>query len=201
MMNHFESTEWLDLARGAASPDVVARMQKHLESGCKKCAEMAAEMIRIAQMSKREPSYEPPQEAVHAAKALMSVQKLAAVPHLEQHILHAFFDSATEPLMAGVRGAMAGRQLLYQKDNCCIDIRLEAKPGNRVEMVGQVLDSGAIGRGLNQIPVSLQKGERIFAHTLTNHFGEFRLVLDNTDNVQMIVDVTEDRRLVVPLPS
>ena len=201
MMNHFESTEWLDLARGAASPDVAAQMQKHLETGCKKCAEMAAEMNRIALMSKREPSYEPPQETVRAAKALMSVQRLAAAPRAETHVLQLLFDSATQPLLAGVRGAMAGRQLLYQKDNCCIDIRLEAKAGSRVEMVGQVLDSGAIGRGLDRIPVSLQKGDRTFAQTLTNHFGEFRLVLEDTDNVQMIVDVTEDRRLVVPLPS
>jgi signal transduction histidine kinase len=200
MMTHFESTEWLDLARGAASPEAVAEMQKHLEAGCKECAEMAAEMNRMLQMSKREASYKPPQEAVHTAKALMSAQNLAS-PRAERHVLQALFDSATQPLAAGVRGAMAGRQLLYQKDNCCIDIRLEAKPGKRVEMVGQVLDSGAIGRGLDQIPVSLQKGEQIFARTLTNHFGEFRLVLDDTDNVQMIVDVTVDRRLIVPLPS
>lgn len=200
MMNHFESTEWLDLSRGTAAPDVVARMQKHLASGCSKCAEIANEMNKIAQMSKREASYSPPQDAVRMAKALMSGQNLAS-PHAERHVLQVLFDSATQPLLAGVRGAMAGRQLLYQKDNCCIDIRLEAESGKRVEMVGQVLDSGAIGRGLDQIPVSLQKGEQIFARTLTNHFGEFRLVLDDTDNVQMIVDVTVDRRLVVPLPS
>jgi hypothetical protein len=201
MMNHFESTEWLDLARGAASPDVESKMRKHLESGCSKCSEIVAEMNKIAQMSKREASYEPPQAVIRTAKALMGVQKLAGVPRGERHVLQILFDSASQPLLAGVRGTSAGRQLLYQKDNCCIDIRLEAKPGSRVEMVGQVLDSGAIGRGLDQIPVSLQKGERIFAHTLTNHFGEFRLVLDDTENVQMIVDVTEDRRLVVPLPS
>ena len=68
-------------------------------------------------------------------------------------------------------------------------------------MVGQVLDSGAIGRGLDQIPVSLQKGDRTVAQTLTNHFGEFRLVLEDTENVQMIVDVTVDRKLILPLPS
>jgi hypothetical protein len=201
MMTHFESTDWLDLARGAASPDAVAKMQTHLETGCSKCAAVADEMNKIAVMSKREPSYEPPQETVRAAKALMGAQKLASLQPAERHILQVLFDSARQPLLAGVRGAMAGRQLLYQKDNCCIDIRLEAKSGNRVEMVGQVLDSGAIGRGLDQIPVSLQKGDRTFAQTLTNHFGEFRLVLEDTDNVQMIVDVTVDRRLVVPLPS
>jgi hypothetical protein len=201
MMTHFESTEWLDLARGAVSPDASAQMKKHLETGCNKCSEMAAEMNKIAQMSKREASYEPPKAAVHAAKALMAIQKLAEAPRAERHILQILFDSATQPLLAGVRGASAGRQLLYQKDNCCIDIRMEAKSGGRVEMVGQVLDSGAIGRGLDQIPVSLQRGEQIFARTLTNHFGEFRLVLDDTKNVQMIVDVTLDRRLVVPLPS
>src|SRR4051812_12541413 len=141
-MNHFESTEWLDLARGAAAPDVASRMEKHLESGCNKCCEMAAEMNKIAQMSKREASYEPPKAAVHAAKALMAVRKLAEAPRAERHILQILFDSATQPLLAGVRGATAGRQLLYQKDNCCIDIRMEAKPGSRVEMVGQVLDSG-----------------------------------------------------------
>ena len=201
MMTHFESTEWLDLARGAVSPEATTKMQEHLETGCDKCAEMAAEMNKLAAMSKREPLYAPPQGTVRAAKAFMSAQRLAASPRAERHILQVLFDSATQPLLAGVRGAMAGRQLLYQKDNCCIDIRLEAKAGKRVEMVGQVLDSGAIGRGLDQIPVSLQKDEKIFAHTLTNHFGEFRLVLEDTDNVLMIVDVTVDRRLVVPLPS
>jgi hypothetical protein len=115
--------------------------------------------------------------------------------------LQLVFDSVTQPLLAGVRGATAGRQLLYQKDNCCIDIRLEARAGRQVEMVGQVLDSGAIGRGLDRIPVSLQKGDQIFARTLTNHFGEFRFLLDDTEKVQMIVDVTVDRRLIVPLPS
>jgi len=201
MMKHFESTEWLDLARGTAAAEAVAKMQKHLESGCGKCAEIANEMNKIAQMYKREPSYAPPQETVQAVKVLMSVQRLASSPRAERHILQLFFDSATQPLLAGVRGAMAGRQLLYQKDNCCIDLRLEAKPGNRIEMVGQVLDSGAIGRGLDQIPVSLQKGDRTVAQTLTNHFGEFRLVLEDTENVQMIVDVTVDRKLILPLPS
>jgi hypothetical protein len=201
MMTHFESTEWLDLARGLASPDAIAAMRKHLETGCNKCAAMAEEMNNIALMSKRESSYAPPQETVRTAKALMGAQRLASSQSAERHILQVLFDSATQPLVAGVRGAMAGRQLLYQKDNCCIDIRLEAKPGKRVEMVGQVLDSGAIGRGLDRIPVSLQKDEKVFAHTMTNHFGEFRLALDDTDNVLMIVDVTEDRRLVLPLPS
>src|SRR5438093_10673904 len=72
MMTHFESTEWLDLARGAASPEATTKMQKHLETGCDKCAEMAAEMNKIAQMSKREPLYAPPQETLRMAKSLMA---------------------------------------------------------------------------------------------------------------------------------
>jgi hypothetical protein len=63
-----------------------------------------------------------------------------------------------------------------------------------------VLDSGAIGRGLNEIPVTLQRGAELLARTLTNQFGEFHFVIDDTKNVEMVVEVTEDRRLIVPLP-
>ena len=93
--------------------------------------------------------------------ALLSAHRLASSPRAETHFLRSVFDSAAQPLLAGVRGASAGRQLLYQKENCCIDIRLEPRAGRQIEMVGQVLDSGAIGRGLDQIPVSLQKGDTL----------------------------------------
>jgi len=53
-------------------------------------------------MSKREESYEPPQETVRTAKALMSAQKLASSPRAERHILQVLFDSATQPLLAGL---------------------------------------------------------------------------------------------------
>jgi hypothetical protein len=200
-MKHFTSSEWLDRARGVAAPEMVSTMQAHLEQGCPSCDEISSQMSRLVNISQREAQYEAPQETVRVAKALLSAHRLASSPRAETHFLRSVFDSAAQPLLAGVRGASAGRQLLYQKENCCIDIRLEAKAGRRIELVGQVLDSGAIGRGLDQIPVSLQKGDRVFAHTLTNHFGEFRFLVEDADQVQMVVDVTEDRRLIVPLPS
>jgi hypothetical protein len=201
MMKHFTNVEWADLARGVAITERAAQMRTHLEEGCAECAEISKQMAKIEAMSKRERSYEPPTEAIRVAKSLMSAQRVAESSAAAPQFLKLVFDSITQPLLAGVRGAAAGRQLLYQKENCCIDIRLESQAGRQIEMVGQVLDSGAIGRGLDQIPVSLQKGDQIFARTLTNHFGEFRFVLDDTDQVQMVVDVTVDRRLVVPLPS
>jgi hypothetical protein len=197
MMKHYTSEEWLDLSRGVAAPENVSEMEKHRVE-CASCKGIANEMNRLFQMSRREASYEPPQEAVRNAKASMAMQRVASGP--EEHFLKAVFDSALQPLQAGVRGAVTARQLLYQKENCCIDLRLEMKPGSRIEMIGQVLDSGAIGRGLNEIPVTLQKGAELLARTLTNHFGEFHFVLDDTKNVEMIVEVTEDRRLIVPLP-
>jgi len=198
-MKHYTSEEWLDLARGVAASEVCSEMQMHL-ADCTSCSEIANEMKGLFEMSRREGSYEPPQEAIRNAKALMAMQRIASSGVPERHILKAVFDSALQPLQAGVRGAASARQLLYQKENCCIDVRLEVKPGRRVEMIGQVLDSGAIGRGLNEIPVTLQRGAELLARTLTNHFGEFHFVLDDTSDVEMVVDITEDRRLILPLP-
>jgi hypothetical protein len=199
MMKHYTSEEWLDLARGVAALGNVCEMQKHLED-CASCKEIANEMNRLFEMSRREGSYQPPQDAVRNAKSLMTMQRIASATPAERHFLKAVFDSAFQPLQAGIRGAVTARQLLYQKENCCIDLRLEMKPGSRIEMIGQVLDSGAIGRGLNEIPVTLQRGAELLARTLTNQFGEFHFVIDDTKNVEMVVEVTEDRRLIVPLP-
>jgi hypothetical protein len=199
-MKHYNSEEWLDLTRGVAASEIRSEMQTHL-ADCASCREIANQMTRLFEMSRREASYEPPQEAVRNAKALMAMQRVASSAAPERHLLKAIFDSALQPLQAGVRGAASARQLLYQKENCCIDVRLEMKPGRRVEMIGQVLDSGAIGRGLNEIPVILQRGAELLAQTVTNHFGEFHFVLDDTSNVEMVVEVTEDRRLVIPLPG
>jgi len=199
MMKHYTSEEWLDLARGVAAPENVSEMQKH-RADCASCKGIAKEMNRLFDMSRREASYEPPQEAVRNAKASMAMQRVVSAPATQRYFLQAVFDSALQPLQAGVRGAVTARQLLYQKENCCIDLRLEMKPGSRVEMIGQVLDSGAIGRGMNEIPVTLQKGAELLARTVTNHFCEFHFVLDDTKNVEMIVEVTEDCRLIVPLP-
>ena len=198
-MKHYTSEEWLDLARGVVASGKSEEMKEHVAVGCEQCKEIADEMNRLFGISRREASYELPQESVRNAKALMAMQRAgSAVP--ERHLLKVVFDSALQPLQAGVRGSATARQLLYQKENCCIDLRLEIRPGRRIEMIGQVLDSGAIGRGLNEIPVTLQKGAELLARTVTNHFGEFHFVLDDTANVEMVVDVTEDRRLVLPLP-
>src|SRR5438270_2669283 len=111
MMKHFTTIEWLKRARGLASADQVSDMEQHLTAGCTSCAEISAQMNTIVAMAKRESSYEPPAQATRLAKSLFAASKLAASPGAEHEFLKLMFDSVTQPLLAGVRGAAAGRQL------------------------------------------------------------------------------------------
>src|SRR5207237_2079179 len=170
-MDHFTVEQWADFVRQVTAPDVSARMQRHLDSGCRDCARSLSTMKKVAELAGREATYEPESGIVRIAKALFAGQSQASANRVRE-ILPLVFDSFAQPAMAGVRTAIAtSRQLLYRKSGCCIDIRIEHVPGSKEAiLVGQVLDSGQQGRDAASILVELMSGDKVIASTATTSY-------------------------------
>jgi hypothetical protein len=200
-MDHFGMEQWIDFARQVTSPDVTAKMQAHLDAGCKTCARMAKTMTRVADLAGREAGYAPEAGIVRIAKARFGGSGLRAA-RAPQEFFPLIFDSLTAPAVSGVRIAlMTTRQLLYRKDDCSIDIRLEHVPGSaEAVMVGQILESGRPGRDVGSILVELLRDGQVFASTATTGFGEFQFLFPPAQQVELCFGVSSQRVFWIKIP-
>src|SRR5207237_2121702 len=105
-MDHFKVEQWADFARQVTAPDVSAKMQRHLDTGCRDCARSLAAMKKVAELVGREATYEPESGIVRIAKALFAAESQASANRVRE-ILPLVFDSFAQPAMAGVRTAIA----------------------------------------------------------------------------------------------
>ena len=201
-MRHFTLEEWADFARNVASPENAGKMRQHLAGGCGSCAQTLATMKSVAELGAREGNYEPPVNAVRMGKLLMASRKPEAVKTRVPEMWPLVFDSFMQPAMAGVRVALTTtRQFLYRKGDCCIDIRLEhAIDASEMSLIGQVLDSGELGRGSGAIPVELLSGEKAIAGTATNNFGEFQFLFPVASDLQLRVGPSSESYVCINIP-
>ena len=197
-MQHFQSEAWLDFARGTAASDARRAMEEHLSS-CERCRKLKNSWAALAEFSKGEVAYAPPESAVRQAKANFSLARAQRKPAAMAWLV---FDSLLQPIAQGVRSiSTSPRQLLYRKGECNIDVRIEKKPeAARFSMVGQIVGSGPSGKRVHNIPVMLMAAGDLVEQTSTNRFGEFLLEFEPADDLQISFGVTEREPVVVQLP-
>jgi len=200
-MDHFKVEQWADFARKITPPDATAKMQRHLDSGCRDCARSLAAMKKVSELAGREATYEPEPGIVRIAKALFAGQSQASANRVRE-ILPLVFDSFAQPAMAGVRTAIAtSRQLLYRKGGCCIDIRIEHVPGSKEAiLVGQVLDSGQQGRDAASILVELMSGDKVIASTATTSYGEFQFLFPAERQLELCFGISSQNIFWIKIP-
>lgn len=153
----------------------MAKMQAHLESGCRECQELRGAWSRLNEIASRMNIAEPPEAAVKSAKTLAAIYGLKR----KRNAVRLLFDSLLTPSLAGVRAtATLARQLLYAVDGYRIDFRLEPETNSdKVAIVGQVLHP-AMGNNTGDIAVELCYGRRVLDQARTNAFGEFHLLCE-----------------------
>ncbi len=198
-MKHFADDEWVDWARGTAPEEKRSAMQSHLDSGCTECR--AAQMLwsRLAEVSAREKSYEPPADVVRAAKAAFGVAGPEPKAGLIE-VIKLVFDSFAQPVAQGVRGGSAARQLVSRGQGYCVDLQLDAQ-ANMVSVVGQIVEDVEPARPLANIFVSLNTGGSPQKQTRTNEFGEFHLDCAPAGALRIQFAVGTGPALEIPLPG
>lgn len=205
-MEHFATEEWIDFARGIDRKEKTAKMREHLNHGCARCSKTLETWRLIVNFAKQQENCEPPAYALQAVKTSFVLQRTFAAKENKGkkfEIARVLFDSALQPVTAGVRGtASVVRQLLYRSGTLCIDMRMQPRPGSEsMVLIGQVLDSAKPDHGIGGIPVRLLcKGDTL-SQSRTNEVGEFDFGVTAVDHLQLVFGVADTRNIVVPVPD
>jgi len=188
-MRHFSMEEWIDFARNLLGPSERAEMESHLGEGCKQCSKTLSLWQRVYEAGRRESAYAPPASAVAMVKGTFGIHGPRKAGRVKEVIAKLLFDSASTPLVAGVRStATAERQLLYGVSNYRIDVRIEPQRNtDKVALVGQVLNSTTPNESVGAVPVKLCRGRRVLVESTTSPFGEFYLECDLSRGLQLRV--------------
>src|SRR5438093_663141 len=165
---------------------------------CSKCEAVLRSWQSVFRITQEESGFSPPEDVVRIAKA-----QFAAVAGVRQgRPVRLVFDSSLQPVTAGVRGSISARQLLYEADELCIDLRLEPQREanrDRICLVGQVLDRASETRAAQGLKVRLLQGQQAVSDTTTNQHGEFQLEFDAGANMCLSIGHEQDRMVVLPI--
>ncbi|HEY0703962.1 MAG TPA: hypothetical protein VGD60_14435 [Candidatus Acidoferrales bacterium] len=174
-MRHYESEQWVDFARDVVEENQKVQMQEHIAEGCKKCLKMMSFWIRFQKTARHESAYQISDATVHSINASFSGQPAKPSRNPKNSLARLLFDSAREPLPAGVRSAGAQpHHQLYGTGRYRIDVRLEPQhDSDQIAVVGQILNSLKPDERLADLPVTLLRGQRVLAKCSTNVSGEF----------------------------
>jgi len=200
-MEHYSLEKWADFARQVIGEQERAQMQSHLDSdGCKKCSKVLGLWRRVQTTARREQSYQPPDSAVRSIKGTFAVQGPRRATRSVRAIAELLFDSARNPLPAGVRSSgTALRHLLYGAGDYRIDVRIETQANaDKVAVVGQVLNSDDPDEIVGAVPVSLVRAGKVLSESLTSPFGEFDVECDRGGPFELRVTLPTEV-LILPL--
>ena len=111
------------------------------------------------------------------------------------------FDSFRSPILAGTRSTgTTSRQVLYGAGTYRIDVRIEPQlDSERVILIGQVLNSANPEERLPELPVTLFKGRKVLAESITKQFGEFQIECELEGGFRLMVMLPGQTEVTLPL--
>jgi hypothetical protein len=200
-MRHYSLERWIDFARNVVREDEKVRMQSHLEAGCAQCSKELAMWQRLHRVARRESAYAPSEGAVRTVNASFINHLTGHLSHRKSQVASLLFDSFRSPLLAGVRSSgSALQQLLYGAGDYRIDVRIEPQlDSEKVLLIGQVLNSADPDARLSAAPVSLLKGRKILAESLTSEYGEFQIECELQSGIRLVVNLSDRQEVSLQL--
>jgi hypothetical protein len=199
-MAHFSEQTWADFVRGVGACETTEEMQGHLASGCPECKTAIAFWGRLASLAAKEGDYAPPENLVRLVKSQFAGKQ--AVEPEGWMIASMLFDSATQPLLMGVRSGVAStRQVVYEAEGLTVDLRFERKQhSNTISAAGQVLDkeSPLCWLGNAAIVLWTDKGQMV-TKTVANDYGEFQFEFEHQDQLRISIITASRRTLRIAL--
>jgi hypothetical protein len=202
-MEHFSAQAWIDLVRKTGSQEQTVMMQQHLDQGCSECSKSVEIWRKVMEKTNALNQMQPPAASLRAVKAGFALRKVVAFPSGKLDLATLHFDSARQPLAAGMRsGHATARQLLYKSGSVCIDMRMQPTPGSEsIVLIGQLLDSMSPGQGMGGVSVSLMSKGDTVSRKKTNDAGEFDFGLEPLRDVQLVFGIGDSRTIVVSVPE
>lgn len=190
-MAHFDSWQWADFVRGFCDAPTRSAMQAHLSSGCADCRRTADTLRAIVVAAREEATLAPPEFAVRYAQAVYSLNR--PVSKLKRLVARLVYDSAREPLPAGIRaGEQLTRRALFAAGDHQVDLQLDRHPASdTISLVGQVI-ARRQASSVSALPVWLMDRDSVVKKTTCNMFGEFHLEYEPKRNLKLLLPLHED---------
>jgi hypothetical protein len=200
-MKHFAIEQWVDYSRNLVEPEVRARMEDHLGSGCVACHKLAGLTDRVAVTCTWMATVEVPESAMRLARAIFPVRVPDRPRRGTRLPIELIFDSFLAPSPAGLRSTwQIGWQGMYRAGECSLDLRIEPElKSPRAAVIGQIANHIAPSLEMSNLTVSLRAGSRIVAETVSNRFGEFQLEYEQQPQLKLVVHLADSRTIQVPL--
>jgi hypothetical protein len=196
---HFEINDWADFVRGAVDAAREREMRLHLETGCRRCAELCDAVRRISQLAKRDAEYEPPEAIVRIARALFDRRKSEDVLSIVSSLL---FDSQRVAAPQGLRtGASRSRRLVVANDGLVVDLQVPAPEEPGAVLIGQI-KAQAPERCVQGLHLRLHNRRmRVVARADTNRLGEFQMEFESaTDPLALVIWSDDDAKVIQVIP-
>jgi hypothetical protein len=196
---HFSIERWADFVRHVA--DDADMMQVHLETGCRKCAELHATFASICDLASRDTRHEPPASAMRLAKTIFDGAKPSGALARVSRAVKLLFDSQLMAAPAGVRSSQGPpRRLVFAAGDLIVDLQVASSLGPRGKvMVGQLTMPVQVRRGVQGITVQLHTGAEVLAKGATNTLGEFHLEFEDPGIDVTLAFGSDPDSTVIPL--
>jgi hypothetical protein len=201
-MRHFDSSTWVDFARGLLPEERTTEIREHLHRGCRVCDEEQRFWARLRAVARISAAMEPPPEAARRALAEF---RSSFPPEVKSGIrLPLVFDSWSSPAYAGVRSPMAvsGRHLLFESQEVTVDVSLQKDEHDRqTRVLGQVIRKDDQDAPVARARVVLKAANGIAVQAQTDEQGEFSLPVESLHDVTLTVELQDGRRILLILPE
>ena len=203
LVKHLTATDAADFVRSVSASATRQRIERHLATGCARCARAVTLYRWIASTAREERQWDPPLAIVARAADIFAIPPRRVEPLTHRVIPRLIFDSLRQPLPAGVRASNSvTRHVLYRADDFFIDLRIDREHGaRRVSIIGQVAprsDTHAAAP-LDAVSVLLLDRRHIVARPSVNAFGEFHFDYDAHAQMRLRILFGEQTGLDVPL--
>ena len=116
------------------------------------------------------------------------------------------YDSARDPVPAGLRSSYRPSQVLYETEDYCLDLQLSTDQlrndykKKRLVLVGQVADRRRPDKPLSYLSVSVEGDNASQVSARSNELGEFVLEFDPSEYLCLKIPLEGGKRIELPLP-
>lgn len=196
----YEAGKWADFVRDLVGDKTRERMQAHLDSGCKKCVELARFFSEVVQRAAADSAYHIPDQVIRNLRSVYALQQPEEVRLLPRTVARLVYDSFRQPLLMGVRSQQnAAHQLMYIAGPYTVDLRLEHEQGSpQVRLIGQIANRERAS-GVPEVSVFLLSGDSVVRKTATNKFGEFAIEYPPGKGLRLFAPIPGENHVEVRL--
>ncbi|HUK54067.1 MAG TPA: hypothetical protein VL099_12325 [Candidatus Binatia bacterium] len=200
-MKHIAMEDWIDFVNETDSDAKRQAIRRHLDGGCARCAKSLALWKRVRQAAAAEKQYQPDAATLRTAKAAFAAANLGAARRAKRGVAELLFDSFLRPAAEGARAAGGGaRQVLYRSEPFQIDVQIEGTPhSNRLVITGQLLDTSREEKVARRVPLMLSNTRGIMVRMVTNEFGEFAGVIEDSGDLELSFIGRNEKPVVIAL--